>query len=81
MIKKIKHWLVERFLPIYLREDLLRENQKLLEKVKQLEEQNARLRAYIDGFESGVKAHRRIIINTGENRTIVKAEAKEEAKQ
>ena len=66
MIKKFRHWLIERFLPVYLRESLLEENRRLEEKNRVLKGQNERLLAYIDGLENGIKAQRRIVINTGE---------------
>ena len=66
MIKKFRHWLIERFLPVYLRESLLEENRKLEEENKKLAARVDRLNAYIEGLENGIKAQRRIVINTGE---------------
>lgn len=62
-MKKIKDWLIDRFLPVWAKQELLAENAKL-------KAENARLRAkvreqeaYIDGLEAGIKAQRRIVIN------------------
>ncbi len=66
MIKKFRHWLIERFLPICLRESLLEENRRLEEKNRDLQVKIERLNAYIDGLETGIKSQRRIIVNTGE---------------
>lgn len=66
MIKKIKHWLIERILPVWAREQLLAEIRRLEEKNRQLREENIQLGMYIDGLETGIKSQRRIIINTGE---------------
>ncbi len=63
MIKKIKAWMIERFLPQWAKQAMLEENQRLREQVEALKRENDRLVAYIEGYESGVKAHRRIIIN------------------
>ena len=56
-MKKIKNWLVSEFLPIWAKAAMQEENQ-------QLKHQIARLNAYIDGLEAGIKSQRRIIINT-----------------
>ena len=66
MIKKFRHWLIERFMPVYLRESLLEENRRLEEQNKELKVHIEKLNAYIDGLENGIKAQRRIVINTGE---------------
>ena len=68
MIRKFKVWLWETFLPIWAKESLLKENQKLAEQNKALLDELARLNAYVDGLEAGVKAQRRIIINNGGTR-------------
>ena len=65
MMKKIKAWLVQKFLPQWAKQSMLEENQKLREQVEQLKQENSRLLAYIEGYEAGVKAHRRIVINNG----------------
>ena len=64
MIKRIKRWLIERILPVWAREELLAQ-------IGQLEKQNAELKhevalrdEYISGLECGIRAQRRIVINT-----------------
>lgn len=64
MIKKTKAWMIEQFLPQWAKAAMLEENQRLREQVEALKQENNRLNAYIEGYEAGVKAHRRIIINT-----------------
>ena len=63
---KIKQWLVNRFLPAWAKETLLKEYEKLLHENEALKAKIKELGAYIDGLESGIKSQRRIIINTGE---------------
>lgn len=65
MIRKFKAWLWETFLPIWAKESLLKENQRLTEQNKALQDELARINAYVDGLEAGVKVQRRIIINNG----------------
>ena len=65
MIRKFKAWLWETFLPIWAKESRLKANQKLAKQNKALLDELARLNAYVDGLEAGVKAQRRIIINNG----------------
>ena len=64
MIKRIKRWLIERILPVWAREELLAQ-------IGQLEKQNTELKhevalrdEYINGLECGIRAQRRIVINT-----------------
>lgn len=66
MIKKFKHWLIERFLPVYLKEELLKENEWLREKNREQEIYIRQLNAYIDGLELGLRSQRRIVINNAE---------------
>lgn len=66
MINKLKRWLIEKVLPIWAKEELLKENEKLRERNRELEIHVKQLDAYIDGLEAGLKAQRRIIINAGE---------------
>lgn len=65
-MKRIKLWLINKFLPIWAKEELLKENEKLRARNQELEIHIKQLNAYIDGLESGMKAQRRIVINTGE---------------
>lgn len=66
MIRKIKRWLIERILPVWAREELMAEIERLKESNRQLAAECDRLNAYIEGLETGIRAQRRIIINNGE---------------
>lgn len=67
MIKKIKQWFYDRFLPMWAKETVLADCKKLHEENSQLLRKLAEKDAYIDGLHAGMKAQRRIIINnTGE---------------
>ena len=64
MIRKIRNWLCNKFLPIYLRDSLLEENTRLHEEVRRLRTVIQEKDAYIDGLRDGIKSQRRIVINT-----------------
>lgn len=64
-MRKFKRWLIERFLPVWAKETILKENESLRELVADLRQQVGALNSYIDGLEAGIKAQRRIIITTG----------------
>lgn len=66
MIKKFKEWLISKVLPVWAKEELLRENKQLQAKIQEQETHIKQLNAYIDGLEAGIKAQRRIVINAGE---------------
>ncbi|MBQ2785855.1 MAG: hypothetical protein IJF02_05080 [Oscillospiraceae bacterium] len=68
MIRKIKSWFYDRFLPMWAKETVLADNRRLLEEVKDLRQQLECKDAYIAGLEVGIRAQRRIIINTGEGK-------------
>ncbi len=63
-MKKIKHWLFERILPVWARESLLAEIEELKRQNTELRHQLALRNEYISGLESGIRAQRRIVINT-----------------
>lgn len=65
-MKKIKRWLTERFLPVYLKEELMKENEKLKEKNRELRVRLKELNAYADGLEFGLRSQRRLVINSKE---------------
>ena len=64
-MKKIKEWIINRFLPMWAKETVLADNRRLKRKVDQMEIENDRLKAYIDGMNAGVRSIRRITINAG----------------
>ena len=66
MIKKIKQWVYNHFLPMWAKETLLVDNRALQIEVNNLRAELDRKNAYIDGLTTGIKAQRRIVINTGE---------------
>lgn len=68
MIRKFKKWFFDHFLPMWAKETVLVDNRRLLEEVKDLRQQLERKDAYIAGLEAGIRAQRRIIINTGEGK-------------
>ena len=61
----MKKWLIENFLPMWAKETVLADNRRLKRKVDQMEIENDRLKAYIDGMNAGVRSIRRITINAG----------------
>lgn len=65
-MKKFKRWLIDHFLPVYLKEDLLKENDRLRAKLEEQETHLRELNAYIEGLEYGLRNQRRIVINNGE---------------
>lgn len=58
-MSKLKSWLIEQVLPVYARAELVAENERLRAQV-------ARLEAYIDGLQWGVRAQRKIVIDARE---------------
>lgn len=71
MIKKIKNWLFDRFLPMWAKETVLADNRQLRREIEELEQKNRELQAYIDGLQAGIRGMRRIVINNSgkENKT------------
>ena len=61
----MKEWLLRRFLPQWCREELLDENKRLRAQMNELRQDNARLRSYISGMQTAMRAGRRITINNG----------------
>ena len=76
-MRKIKQWFYNHFLPMWAKETLLRDNQKLLKEVDSLYQKLEQKDAYIAGLEAGMRAQRRIIINTGGG--VVRSEQKQNA--
>lgn len=66
MIRKIKQWLYTRLLEVWVKDMLLTENQSLRRKIDELQAELAEKNAYINGLTTGMRAIRRVVINTGE---------------
>lgn len=65
-MRKFKHWLINKILPIWAKQELLRENQHLLSKIAELQAKLNEQAAYIDGLEAGIRSQRKIVINAME---------------
>ena len=61
-MSKIKKWLYERYIPAYLRDDLMEANERLRKKVDAQAAEIDRLNAYIDGMQDAMIRQSRIII-------------------
>lgn len=61
-MSKFKKWLYERYIPAYLRDDLMEANERLQKKVDAQAAEIDRLNAYIDGMQDAMIRQSRIII-------------------
>lgn len=68
LMKKIKAWFLDHFLPMWAKETVLADNRKLQLQVAELREQLDQKEAYIAGLMAGMKSQRRIVINTAEEK-------------
>lgn len=68
MIRKLKKWLIERILPVWARAELMEENERLRKEIERLRIDLRLKDEYIEGLTDGIRAQRRIIINTSEVR-------------
>lgn len=64
-MKRLKRWSIDRILPVWAREELLRQ-------IRELEDENERLRQavaqkdeYIDGMKWVVRALRKVVVEEG----------------
>lgn len=64
-MRKLRIWFFQKFLPAYCREELTEENKRLIRKISDLKQENAKLGAYINGMQDAAKLGRRIRIYTG----------------
>ncbi len=65
-MRKLRTWLLERFLPAWAKDTVYRENQVLRAKLAEKEQEIQQLNAYIDGLETGLRSSRqRIVIQSG----------------
>lgn len=70
MIKRIKQWLVDSFLPMWAKETVLQENRALIRENAELKRKLDIQKAYIAGVEAGARTLRRIVINNNTGRLV-----------
>ena len=63
MIRRIRQWLIDRFLPVWAKESVVKENERLRQRLAEKETEIKRLKAYIEGLETGIRSQRKIVIN------------------
>lgn len=63
----MKKWLIDRFLPMWAKETVLSDNRSLKRQVRLLQQENERMKAYIQGLETGIRAIKKITLQTGGN--------------
>lgn len=51
----MRKWLIERFLPMWAKETVLRENRRLQQEKEDLTQKNRILQAYIRGLRTGLR--------------------------
>ena len=68
MLKKIKTWFLDRFLPMWAKETVLADNRALQSEVAALRGELARKTAYINGMTAAMKSQRRVVIKAGEEK-------------
>lgn len=61
----MKKWLVDRFLPMWAKETVLSDNRNLKRQVRLLQQENERMKAYIQGLETGIRAGKKITVYAG----------------
>lgn len=61
----MKKWLIDRFLPMWAKETVLSDNRSLKRQVRLLQQENERMKAYIQGLETGIRAAKKITVQTG----------------
>lgn len=61
----MKYWLLDRFLPMWAKETVLRDNRLLERENRQLQQKIDELEAYVAGVQTGLRAVKRIRIVNG----------------
>ena len=61
----MKHWFLERVLPMWAKETVLRDNRLLKRENRSLQERIRLLESYIDGLQLGIRSARKINIYGG----------------
>lgn len=79
-MKIFKRWLIEQFLPVWLKGELLKENEQLRSELQEKQIHIRELNAYIEGLELGLRTQRRITINNRLGRSIPENKPSEEVR-
>ena len=61
----MKKWLIDGFLPMWAKETILADNRRLKRQLRQTEQENKEMKAYIQGLETGIRAGKKITVYTG----------------
>ncbi len=61
----MKKWLIDGFLPMWAKETVLADNRRLKRQLRQIEQENKEMKAYIQGLETGIRAGKKITVYTG----------------
>lgn len=61
----MKKWLIDGFLPMWAKETVLADNRRLKRQLRQTEQENKEMKAYIQGLETGIRAGKKITVYTG----------------
>lgn len=64
-MRKLKRWLIDRVLPVWAREQLLKEIDRLKDENERLRQVVALKEEYIDGLKWGVRQQRRVVVEEG----------------
>lgn len=65
-MKKIKWWFWNHFLPMWAKETILKELQRVYDLLEKKEMELQEIKAYSTGLETGIRSLKRIVINNGE---------------
>lgn len=63
-MRRFTEWLRRKYLPEYVKQGLVEENERLRRRVAELEGKLVRQQAYINGMHDAMRHQRRITINT-----------------
>lgn len=50
----MKKWFLERFLPMWAKQTVLKDNRRMARRLRELEQENKLLQSYIDGIHRGL---------------------------
>lgn len=52
----MKKWFLERFLPMWAKETVLKDNRRMAREIRALQQENEKLKCYINGIHKGLRA-------------------------